>query len=501
VNTSGLAQDRDVEGKEGRPNQGERERDRGNGKAKEFGQETGSERTYRDRDGKATVFKELERGRKDGSRHHRNDIPLIEDALRPEPPRERQISDPAIYTRSPYKRLASPDSLSPAVYTLAEDVEVRDGSSSTKTPNGRNIARTPRAPTIVNYPDEDVAYGSFSPSLSRAGSSARTDPRIGGFVVSPLSPVAGVQGPNAPTNAGHRRRRRSRSLDHEFNAREYKERPRPRSSKDRPRTRDKDRDCERERPRGKVWERDDRGRDRDRDREKEKGKERDRGRQRDKERDREKVRDRDKDRERDRDKEQDRERGKDREREREKDKDKCGGTRIKNLEGERDRERRDSGGRRNKDQNRGRDKLRDRDRGKEKERDRDNGLNDRGQKRDRERDRDRDRDRNHKDRNYDHNRAERERLTNPPSPALVLASAGFAPSDVTTSVPGAYRDGPIPLGSAASSGTTPPLPPHSVPRAIYQLGVPMNGPNPASDSRFMEILTSPVPAMHFNLPG
>jgi len=504
-------QKKGAEEKEDRPNQREGERAKGKGKVKEVGRDNGPERIYRDRDRDrdASPSRKPERGRRDRSNHHRDDIPLIENVLRPEPSRGRQISDPAVYTQSPYNRRASPDSLSPAIYTLAEDVEVRGGSSSIKIPDGRNLVGIgmPRAPTIVNYPDESAANGSFSPSLSLGGPSTRTDPRVAGLVASPLTPVAEVPGSSGPTNVGHRRRSRSRSLGHELNGKEYQESSLPRSPKDPPRTRGKDEDIFRkqERPRDKGRNRDgrdrDRDRNRDRDRETEKSKERKRDRQRDKERGREKLKDRDKDKERFRDQGQDREKEKDndKERGREKDKDKYGATRIKNLDGEPDRECQESGARREKDRNRDRDKPRDRDHIKGKERD--DGFKDKHKKRNRDRDRDRDRERNHKDRERNYNRTG-EQLTNTPSSALALPTARPASLDAVTDVPGAYRDRLIPLGSVAPSRNAP-TPPHSFPHIMNQFGVPMNGPfppNPINDSRFTEILTSPVPPMHFNLP-
>ena len=501
VNSSSLVQKKSAEEKEDRPDQ-EGERAKGKGKMKDVGRDNAPERIYRD----TSPSREPERGRRDRSNHHHDDIPLIENILSREPSRGRQISDPAIYTQSPYNRRASPDSLSPAIYTLAEDVELRSGNSSFKIPDGRNLVGIgiPRAPTIVNYPDESTAYGSFSPSLSLAGPSIRTDPRVAGFVVSPLPLLAEVPGSSGPTNVGHRRRR---SLGHELNGKEYQESSRPRTPEDLPRTRNKNEDIFRkqEKPRDKGRNRDGRDRDwdrkGDRERETERSKEHNRDRQRDKERGREKVRDRYKDKERFRDQGQDRGKGKDRDKERgrEKDKDKDGATRIKNLDGERDRKCQESGARRDKDRNRDRDKLRDRDRAKGKERD--DGFKDKDKKRNRDRDRDRDRERDHKDREYNYNHAE-EQLANTPSSALALPTTSSASLDAATSVPGAYRDRSIPLGSFAPSRNTP-APPHSVPHIMSQFGVPMNGPfppNPISDSRFTEILTSPVPPMYFNLP-
>lgn len=501
MNHFSFLQNRGTEEKEDRLNQREGERARGKGKMKEFGRDNAPERIYRDRD--TSSSREPERGRRDRSNHHHDDIPFIENVSCPEPSRGRQISDPAIYTQSPYNRRASPDSLSPAIYTLAEDVEVRGGSSAIKIPDGRNLVGIgmPRAPTIVNYPDESAAYGSFSPSSSLAGPSTRTDPRIAGFVASPLSPVPEVPASTGFTNVGHRRRRRSRSLGHELHGREYRESSRQRTPKDLPRMRDKHEDIFRkqERPRDKGRNRDGHDRDRDgnkdRDRETEQSKERKRDRQRDKERGREKMRDRDKNKERFRDQGKDLEKGKDKDKERgrEKGKDKCGATRTKNLDGERDK---GSGAERNKDRNRERDKPRDRDRGKGKERD--DGFKDKDKKRNRDHDRG-ERERNHKDRERNYNRAGGQ-LANTPSSTLALPTANSASLDAATSVPGAYRDRSIPLGPAAPTRNAPP---HSVPHIMNQLGVPMNGPfplNPISDSRFTEILTSPIPPMHFNLP-
>lgn len=493
-------QKKSAEEKEDRPVQKEGERVKGKGKVKQIGRDNAPERIYRDRDRGTSPNREPERGRRDRSNHHRDDIPLIGNILRPEPSHGRQLSDPAIYTQSPYNRRASPDSLSPAIYTLAEDVEVRGGSSSIRIPDERNLVgiSMPRAPTIVNYPDESTAYGSFSPSLSLAGPSTRTDPRVAGFVASPLSPPAEVPGPSSPTNVGHRRRRRSKSSGHELNGKEYQESSRPRTPKDPPRTRGKDEDIfqKQERPREKDRNRDGHDRDRDRkDRETEKSRERNRDRQRDKERGREKARDRDKDKERFRDQGQDREK----ERGREKDKDKDGAMRIKNLDGERDKDYQESGARRDKDRNQDKDKPRDRDHVKGKNRD--DGLKNRDKKRNRDRDRDRNREQNHKDREHNYNRSG-EQLANAPSSALVLPTTSSTSLDAATSVPGAYRDRSIPHGFSAPFRNAP-APPHSVPHIMNQFGTPMNGPfppNPISDSRFTEILTSPVPPMHFNLP-
>lgn len=523
------AQDR---GSSDKAETGERERDRGKGKGKEVERYKDWDRE-RDRDADrandnhrnmsrerdAGYYREPERGRRDTSRHRRDHPRLLEYPTRPEPPsRERQVSDPAVYTRSSYKRQPSPESIAPAVYTLAEDVEVRDGDSSTDTAGGRNLAGVgiPRVPTIVNYPDDDqvAAFGSLSPNLNRAGPSTRNDLRAGGFVASPLAPVAEIPMSGVPTSnsdTGNRRRRRSRSLDAGLDGRANRERPRSRSPRDRPRARDKDKDRDREwgRPRDKGRERDDRDKDRDRDREKGKDKERDRDRQRDKERDREKGKERDKDRERERDKEKYREKGKDKDKERERDRDKYGSTRLRHPDDEREREPQDSGGRRDKERDRDRDKPRDRDRDRERERERGKDRpREKDKKKDRERDKERDRDRNHKDRerSHDHIRSERERLASPPSSAP--PGGNFILPDATTpdpTIPGGYFDGPIPPGPTIPSRAVSPFqsaPPQTT--SSFQLGVPATGPlppNPNSESRFMEILTSPAPPVLYNLPG
>ncbi|KXN84375.1 hypothetical protein AN958_12682 [Leucoagaricus sp. SymC.cos] len=267
VKANELDNERDVgKGKE-RERNDRRDRDRVRDSDKTYGVEGD-----REREQEAGYSREAERSRRDRSRHRRDNIPLIEYPSRPEPTsRERQISDPAVYTRSLHRRDPSPESIAPAVYTLAEDMEVRDGvnPSAETTTGGRNMAEigVPRVPTMLAYPgstyEEQLAagFGTMSPRLNHAGPSPRND-RWNPPASAPLAPVAEVPSssgvPESETTKSHRRRRRSRDRD-----------------QDKPN--DHDREREKDRPREKN-----KKKDRERD-----GKDRNRGKERDRNKDRE----------------------------------------------------------------------------------------------------------------------------------------------------------------------------------------------------------------------
>ncbi|XP_006458939.1 hypothetical protein AGABI2DRAFT_115904 [Agaricus bisporus var. bisporus H97] len=279
-----------------------------------------------------------------------------------------------------------------------------------------------------------------------------------------------------------RDRDRDRGLEQATRNRDYKEKGKGREKEEtkteietRERTRDGYRDRERFREEDRQWDED---------------------RYRDKYRDRDREAERERDRDRDREEGGGRERVRERERNRDREKDRHASTRNKYDEVQKDYG--DPRTTREKDK----DNTRRRERDREPEyRDK---LSDKERRRERERERDRDKegDRN-KRLDFDYDR--RERLAVVPSQAFAGQSTHVpnTMADVSGSAsPRKLRSPPVP----------PSLPESPIPSAVYTPTTAhtmlkydvardaVRPPNPNSESRFLEILTSPISPMTSNLP-